>query len=92
MSQSITVFTLPDMPVYLCVFCLKVARIEQTETPDMMQERLKTMKKSTKFDRVVKREVCQITSRGTEVFGQQVAVTENHQPNYMLALAEKVNF
>lgn len=57
----------------------------------MMQERLKTMKKTTKFDRVVKREVCQVTNRGTEVFGQQVAVTENHQPHYMLAIAEKVN-
>lgn len=58
----------------------------------MMQERVKQMKKSTKFDKVVKREVCQITNRGTEVFGQQVAITNNHQANYMLAIAEKVYF
>ncbi|CAB1338447.1 unnamed protein product [Coregonus sp. 'balchen'] len=35
----------------------KVARVEQTETPDMMEARCKTMLKPTKFDRVVQREV-----------------------------------
>lgn len=69
---------------------LKVARIEQTETPDMMQERVKQMKKSTKFDKVVSREICQVTNRGTQVFGQQVPLTNSHQANYMLAVVEKV--
>lgn len=67
-----------------------MARIEQTETPDMMEERLKTMVKKTKFDKVVKREVCQVINRGTQVFTQQVAVTNNYEPNYMLAVCEKV--
>lgn len=67
-----------------------MARIEQTETPDMMQERVKQMKKSTKFDKVVSREICQVTNRGTQVFGQQVPLTNSHQANYMLAVVEKV--
>ena len=71
-------------------YLFQIARIEQTETPDMMQERIKHQeKKVTKFDKVVKREVCQITNRGTQVFGQQVPLTNNHQTNYMLAVAER---
>ncbi|XP_075160076.1 DNA mismatch repair protein Msh6 [Haematobia irritans] len=66
----------------------KVARVEQTETPDMMTERCKRGK-STKFDRVVKREICQITDRGTQVYGSQCLVTQNHQNNYMLSIVEK---
>ena len=31
----------------------KVARVEQTETPDMMAERLKRMNRTTKFDKVI---------------------------------------
>ncbi|EDW79457.1 uncharacterized protein Dwil_GK20488 [Drosophila willistoni] len=66
----------------------KVARVEQTETPDMMTERCKRIK-ATKFDKVVAREICQITDRGTQVFGSQCAIGPNHQPNYMLALVEQ---
>lgn len=57
----------------------------------MMQERLKLMKKTTKFDKVVCREICQVTNRGTQVFGQQVPLTNSHQANYMLAVTEKVS-
>lgn len=66
----------------------KVARVEQTETPDMMTERCKRIK-ATKFDKVVAREICQITNRGTQVFGSQCKIGPNHQPNYMLAIVEK---
>lgn len=66
----------------------KVARVEQTETPDMMTERCKTIK-PTKFDKVVRREICQIVNRGTQVFGSQCQITPNHQPNYMLAIVEQ---
>ncbi|EDW70562.1 probable DNA mismatch repair protein Msh6 [Drosophila virilis] len=66
----------------------KVARVEQTETPDMMTERCKRIK-ATKFDKVVAREICQITDRGTQVFGSQCAIGPNHQPNYMLAIVEQ---
>ncbi|KAH8269948.1 hypothetical protein KR018_000264 [Drosophila ironensis] len=66
----------------------KVARVEQTETPDMMAERCKRIK-ATKFDKVVAREICQISNRGTQVFGSQCKIGPNHQPNYMLALVEQ---
>ncbi|XP_058130451.1 probable DNA mismatch repair protein Msh6 [Anopheles ziemanni] len=66
----------------------KVARVEQTETPEMMQDRCKSMRSVTKFDRVVRREICQVTLKGTEVFGQQVRITANHQPRYMMAIVE----
>lgn len=68
----------------------KVARIEQTETPKTMEERVKQMKKSTKFDKVVNREICQVVNKGTQVFGQQVEISNEYQPRYMLAIAEKV--
>ncbi|XP_055323471.1 probable DNA mismatch repair protein Msh6 [Sitodiplosis mosellana] len=69
----------------------KVARIEQTETPAGMEERTKKMKKATKFDKVVSREVCQVINKGTQVFGQQIAISNEFKPNYMLAIAEKVS-
>lgn len=68
----------------------KVARIEQTETPDSMAERVKVMAKPTKFDKVVRREVCQVVNKGTQVFGQQIEISNEYQPNYMLAIVEKV--
>ena len=46
----------------------KVARVEQTETPDMLKERKKTMRKGTKMPKVVNREVCSIVSAGTRTF------------------------
>ncbi|XP_035775610.1 probable DNA mismatch repair protein Msh6 [Anopheles albimanus] len=66
----------------------KVARIEQTETPEMMQERCKVQRTNSKYDKVVRREVCQVTVKGTEVFGQQVRITTNHAPRYMMAIVE----
>lgn len=68
----------------------KVARIEQTETPDSMNERVKKMTKPTKFDKVVSREVCQVVNKGTQVFGQQIEISNEYQPRYMLAIVEKV--
>ncbi|XP_005181193.2 probable DNA mismatch repair protein Msh6 [Musca domestica] len=66
----------------------KVARVEQTETPDMMTERCKRIK-ATKFDKVVRREICQVMNRGTRVFGSQCSITPNYQASYMLAIVEK---
>lgn len=70
----------------------KVARCEQTETPEMMTERVKHQHKPTKFDKVVNREICQVINRGTQVFGQQIEITKEFQPNYMMAVVEKVIF
>lgn len=68
----------------------KVARVEQTETPEMMNERVKTTGKSTKFDKVVAREICQISMKGTCLYGAQMQEAKQAEPCYMLALAEKV--
>lgn len=90
----------------------KVARIEQTETPDMMTERCKTckfvldkyinlflyhvlfdvllVKKTTKFDKVVRREICQITSKGTRTFGIIDGETNDSENSFLIAISEKV--
>ena len=44
----------------------KVARIEQTETPEMLDERAKREKIPSK-NKTIRREVCQMTSKGTRV-------------------------
>lgn len=68
----------------------KVARIEQTETPDMMEKRCKNMGRPTKFDRVVKREVCQISTRGTRVYSVLDGEASESSTNYLLAISEKI--
>lgn len=67
----------------------KVARIEQTENPPMMEERCKREGTKDKFSKVMKREICQITDRGTQIFsnGQQ-KMTTSSDPNFMLTIAE----
>nr|XP_022900437.1 probable DNA mismatch repair protein Msh6 [Onthophagus taurus] len=66
----------------------KVLRVEQTETPEMMADRCKG-RKVTKFDKVVRREVCQISSRGATVYGAQLSDAKNPLPCYMISIAEK---
>lgn len=67
----------------------KVARVEQTENPAMMEERCKREGTKGKFAKVMKREICQITDRGTQIFsnGQQ-KMTTNSDPNFLLTIAE----
>ncbi|XP_059468886.1 DNA mismatch repair protein Msh6-like [Neocloeon triangulifer] len=66
----------------------KVARVEQTENPEMMQERCKTIRNPTKFDKVVKREVCQVTSKGSRMYLaiEGDAATEDHL--YLYSITE----
>ena len=70
----------------------KVARIEQTETPADMDERVKEMKskgkQATKFDKVVAREVCQLTTRGTRVNNFLDSETFEGEPRYLWAIGE----
>ncbi|KAL3892164.1 hypothetical protein ACJMK2_004398 [Sinanodonta woodiana] len=68
----------------------KVARIEQTETPDMMAERCKKLANPTKFDKVVKREICRITSCGTKTFNVMDGECGDSQSTYLLAVLEKL--
>ncbi|XP_054156482.1 DNA mismatch repair protein Msh6-like [Oppia nitens] len=67
----------------------KVARIEQTETPAMMEERVKKMnKKATKFDRVVNREVCRVSSIGTRIPSVIDSDVFSDQNSYLMAITE----
>ncbi|XP_037070019.1 DNA mismatch repair protein Msh6-like isoform X2 [Pollicipes pollicipes] len=68
----------------------KVCRVEQTETPDMMQSRVaSSTKRTTKFDKVVAREVCQITSRGTRTFSAMEGDATDGELRYLLAVREQ---
>ena len=67
----------------------KVARIEQTENPEMMNKRCNNMAKPTKFDKVVKREICQISSKGTRVYTPLDVEASTPNSNYLLSLVEK---
>ncbi|XP_061600826.1 DNA mismatch repair protein Msh6 isoform X2 [Cololabis saira] len=67
----------------------KVARVEQTETPDMMEARCKTMAKPTKFDRVVRREVCRIITRGTQTYSVLDGAPSESQSKFLMSLKEK---
>lgn len=67
----------------------KVARVEQTETQDQMAERIKSMNRPTKFDKVTRREICQVSELGTQVFTQQTALIDKAEPRLLLALNEK---
>ncbi|XP_025192945.1 DNA mismatch repair protein Msh6 [Melanaphis sacchari] len=66
-----------------------VARIEQTETPDMMTERCRSLKKTTKFDKVVRREICRITTKGTRTFGIIDGETNDAENSFLIAISEK---
>lgn len=67
----------------------KVARVEQTETPDMMEARCKKLARPTKFDRVVKREVCRIITRGTQTYSVLDGAPSETQSKYLLSIKEK---
>ena len=68
----------------------KVARVEQTETPEMMNERCKQLLKTSKFDKVVSREICQVTTKGTQIFSFIDGEAKESETNYLLSLTEKV--
>ena len=46
----------------------RVARIEQTETPDQLKTRNDRMTKGSKKDKVVSREMCSVLTRGTRTY------------------------
>ncbi|XP_048477916.1 probable DNA mismatch repair protein Msh6 [Plutella xylostella] len=64
----------------------KVARVEQTETPEMMQERCR---KSGAKQKVVTREICNVSLRGTQVCGLQDNGPSSSTANYMITVAEE---
>ena len=69
----------------------KVARIEQTETPQMMEKRVKQTKKSTKFDKVVNREICRVSTIGSRMASVIDADMLTDRNSYLLAITENVS-
>lgn len=67
----------------------KVARVEQTETPEMMEARCKSMAHSTKFDKVVRREICRIITKGTQTYSVLDGSPSESHSKYLLCLKEK---
>ncbi|XP_042560153.1 DNA mismatch repair protein Msh6-like [Clupea harengus] len=67
----------------------KVARVEQTETPDMMEVRCKSMARPTKFDRVVRREVCRVITRGTQTYSVLDGDPSESHSKYLLSVKER---
>lgn len=67
----------------------KVARVEQTETPDQMAERNKGVRGS---DKTVRREICRITTPGTKTFNVlDTDATSGAFSSYLFSLVEKVS-
>jgi len=66
----------------------KVARIEQTETPQMMAERCA---KKTGAPKVVRRELVAVTSKGTKTFGFMEGQAVDAESSFLLAFCERNN-
>lgn len=69
----------------------KVIRVEQTETPAMMEERCQTTGRKGKFDRVVNRVPCRITTRGTQMLGVMETVFHSSKNQYLMAVRESID-
>lgn len=48
------------------------------------------MHKPTKFDKVVKREICQMTTKGTRIYSVVDGQCTDAESKYLLAICEKV--
>jgi DNA mismatch repair protein MSH6 len=57
----------------------------------MLNNLFLSVAKVSKFDKVVKREICQITAKGTRVFSVIDGDASDAKNNYLLALTEKVS-
>ncbi|XP_028676496.1 DNA mismatch repair protein Msh6 [Erpetoichthys calabaricus] len=69
----------------------KVARIEQLETPEMMEARCKTIARPTKFDRVVRRDVCRVITKGTQTYSVLDGAPSESHSKYLLCVKEKAD-
>ncbi|CAM4539461.1 unnamed protein product [Lepidochelys olivacea] len=68
----------------------KVVRVEQTETPEMMEARCRSLAHPTKFDRVVRREICRIITKGTQTYSVLDGDPSEKLNKYLLSVKEKV--
>ncbi|NWY39455.1 MSH6 protein, partial [Sylvia atricapilla] len=67
----------------------KVVRVEQTETPEMMEARCRSVGHSGRFDKVMRREICRIITKGTQTYSvMDCDPSENHS-KFLLCVKEK---
>ncbi|NWT52970.1 MSH6 protein, partial [Erythrocercus mccallii] len=67
----------------------KVARVEQTETPEMMEARCRSVGHTNRFDKVMRREICRIITKGTQTYSvMDCDPSENHS-KFLLCVKEK---
>ncbi|XP_001382177.3 DNA mismatch repair protein Msh6 [Monodelphis domestica] len=67
----------------------KVARVEQTETPEMMEARCRKLSHISRFDRVVRREICRIITKGTQTYSVLDGEPSESSNKYLLCVKEK---
>ncbi|NWR49776.1 MSH6 protein, partial [Regulus satrapa] len=67
----------------------KVVRVEQTETPEMMEARCKSMGHSTRFDKVVRREICRIITKGTQTYSIMDCDPSENYSKFLLCVKER---
>ncbi|XP_039769049.1 DNA mismatch repair protein Msh6 isoform X2 [Ornithorhynchus anatinus] len=67
----------------------KVARVEQTETPEMMEARCRRAGHVSKFDRVVRREICRVITKGTQTYSVLDGSPSESHNRYLLSVREK---
>ncbi|XP_049640295.1 DNA mismatch repair protein Msh6 isoform X2 [Suncus etruscus] len=67
----------------------KVARVEQTETPEMMEARCRKMAHISKHDRVVRREICRVITKGTQTYSVLEGDPSENYSKYLLSIKEK---
>ncbi|XP_038607513.1 DNA mismatch repair protein Msh6 [Tachyglossus aculeatus] len=67
----------------------KVARVEQTETPEMMEARCRRAGHVSKFDRVVRREICRVITKGTQTYGVLDGSPAETHNRYLLSVREQ---
>jgi DNA mismatch repair protein MSH6 len=66
-GKCIIIFVIAFVIYHCCFRRYRVARVEQTETPEMLKERNKTCKKGTS-SKVVSRELCSVMTKGTRTY------------------------
>ncbi|XP_021574472.1 DNA mismatch repair protein Msh6 isoform X1 [Carlito syrichta] len=67
----------------------KVARVEQTETPEMMEARCRKMAHTSKHDKVVRREICRVITKGTQTHSVLEGDPSESYSKYLLSLKEE---
>ncbi|KAE9553997.1 hypothetical protein FO519_002757 [Halicephalobus sp. NKZ332] len=64
----------------------KVARVEQTETPEMLEAR---NKRESKKEKVIRREVCRVTTSSTKTYG---VLDGNDNKNFILSVEPTASY